>query len=220
MHRVSIIKGTLSMYLNVIRLSMILRLMSYLFQENKSYGVKTHLHSSSDVLYITACHKSRRAQTDFQIPIQNVTKIGKIILKMFGTLFAEQDSLQKQNIKKFSPALPNKDVYVSALSLLIYIVAAASFFIKQKGHNCNPGNFSDHFTFVRMDLIIICLLEKKIHTDEQYSVCKRTQQAKRTERTWPSPFVWYWHCMLCLKNTIPEKGNTPGTLHSFQLFRK
>jgi hypothetical protein len=112
-------------------------------------------------MYITACHKSRRAQTDYQIPIQNVTKIGKIILKMFGTLFSEQDSLQKQNIKKFSPALPNKDVYVSALSLLIYIVAAASFFIKQKGHNCNPGNFSDHFPFVRLGWIIICLLEKK-----------------------------------------------------------
>jgi hypothetical protein len=40
-HRVSILKGPLSMYSNVIRLSMMLRLMSYLFQENKSYGVKT-----------------------------------------------------------------------------------------------------------------------------------------------------------------------------------
>jgi hypothetical protein len=40
-HRVSILKGPLSMYSNVIRLSMMLRLMLYLFQENKSYGVKT-----------------------------------------------------------------------------------------------------------------------------------------------------------------------------------
>ncbi len=41
MHRVHIIKEPLSMYLNVIRLSMMLRLMSYLFQENRSYGVET-----------------------------------------------------------------------------------------------------------------------------------------------------------------------------------
>jgi hypothetical protein len=40
-YRVSILKGPLSMYLDVIRLSIISRLMSYLFQENKSFGVKT-----------------------------------------------------------------------------------------------------------------------------------------------------------------------------------
>ncbi len=97
-------------------------------------------------MYITACHKSRRAQTDYQIPIQNVTKIGKIILKMFGTLFAEQDTLQKQNIIKFSPALPNKDVYVSALRLLFYIVGAASFFIKQKKAQLQPRQFFRPFS--------------------------------------------------------------------------
>ncbi len=55
-HRMSILFGPLSMYLNVIGLSMMLSLMSYLFQENKSYGVKNHLHSSSDVCH----HKSPR----------------------------------------------------------------------------------------------------------------------------------------------------------------
>ncbi len=54
MHRVSIIKGPLSMYLNVIKLSMMLRLMLCLFQENKSDGVKSHLHSSSDVHHCTS----------------------------------------------------------------------------------------------------------------------------------------------------------------------
>jgi hypothetical protein len=47
------------MYLNVIRLSVMLRLMSYLFQKNKSYGVETIcIHSSSDVtsLYVTTSH--------------------------------------------------------------------------------------------------------------------------------------------------------------------
>ncbi len=44
-HRISILIGPLSMYWNIIRLSMMLRLMSYLFQDNKSYGVKNHLHS-------------------------------------------------------------------------------------------------------------------------------------------------------------------------------
>ncbi len=54
MHRVSIIKRSWSMYLNVSRLSMMLRLMSYLFQDNKSYGVKTHLHSSSNACHCTS----------------------------------------------------------------------------------------------------------------------------------------------------------------------
>jgi hypothetical protein len=53
-HRVSILKGPLSMYFNVISLSMMLRLMLYLFQDNKSYGIKNHLHSSSDVCHCTS----------------------------------------------------------------------------------------------------------------------------------------------------------------------
>ncbi len=54
MHRVSILKGPTSMYLYVIILSRKLRLLSYLFQENKSYGVKNRLHSSSDVRHCTS----------------------------------------------------------------------------------------------------------------------------------------------------------------------
>jgi hypothetical protein len=54
MYRVSILKGPLSMYLNIIRLSMTLRLMSYLFQKNKSYGVKTIcIHP---LMYVTVRH--------------------------------------------------------------------------------------------------------------------------------------------------------------------
>jgi hypothetical protein len=55
--------------------------------------------------------------------------------------FAKQDTLQKQNIMKFSPALPNKDVYVSAQLLLFDIVGAASFFIKQKTAQLQPRQF-------------------------------------------------------------------------------
>jgi hypothetical protein len=43
------------MYLNVLRLSMMLRLMTYLFQENKSYGVKKTIYIHP-LMYVTVCH--------------------------------------------------------------------------------------------------------------------------------------------------------------------
>ncbi len=52
MHRVSIVKKPLSMYSNVNWV--INNVRSCLFQENKSCGIETHLHSSSDVHHCTS----------------------------------------------------------------------------------------------------------------------------------------------------------------------
>ncbi len=89
------------MYLNVIRLSMILRLMSDLFQENKSYGVKTHLHSSSDVHHCmsqvtsgtyglsntdTKCYKNRK---DYLENVQHIIcRAGQFAETKYKEIFA------------------------------------------------------------------------------------------------------------------------------------
>jgi hypothetical protein len=59
-HRVSIVEVLLSIYSNVIKLLMMWILM-YLFQENKSYGVVKPI-CIHPLMFITVCHKSRRAQ--------------------------------------------------------------------------------------------------------------------------------------------------------------
>jgi hypothetical protein len=75
------------MYLNVIRLSMVLRLMSYLFQEKKSYGVKNNLHSSSDVHHCTSPHhvghreepipeKNQRQKSSLYCPFKLLYELG------------------------------------------------------------------------------------------------------------------------------------------------
>ncbi len=74
MPRVSIINRPLSIYLSVIKfikLSMMQILMLYLFQENKSSGVKTHMHSSSDVRHCTSQLTSGTITAQYKYRLQN-----------------------------------------------------------------------------------------------------------------------------------------------------